>query len=330
MQSKQSNENEQLKEKEQIGKALRIILVRSFTYLSLLVIIVFVTYFLRRKPFQDTVPRGSKYMVAIVDGYSAYKAHIQGVREGLLFKGIHTVSYGASNLTDIKEDPVYVIGTERVKEALEKLPGHTIIGYARFREKPRPDYTGVFNGADWAEDLKLYKSILPGLKNIGVLYTESLPESTRQVEALQKFAQGQQNLAINAIPLSENGKDLKEKLESLLDKVDAFLGIIQDKNIEAALPVISASCLQRKIPFIGGGKIGAQMGALAALEYDQKRLGRQVADNILYQIIVHKKDPAKIPILLPQPDIFINLSTSYRLGIRFPEDIQSKAMEKYS
>lgn len=72
------------------------------------------------------------------------------------------------------------------------------------------------------------------------------------------------------------------------------------------------------------------MGALAALEYDQKRIGRQVADNIIYQIIRQNKTPAQIPILLPRPDIFVNLSTSYRLGIQLPKDIQAKAAEKYS
>jgi hypothetical protein len=341
------------KEKEDIGKALRIILVRSFTYLSLLVIIVFVIYFLRRKPFQDSVPPGSKYTVAIVDGYSKYKAHIQGVREGLLFKGIHTVSYDESSLENIKEDPVYVLGTERVKQALEKLSGRTVIGYAQFREKPSANYTGVFSGSDWAEDLKIYKSILPGIKTIGVLYTESIPESREQVNALKTFAQNHQDIEIKAVSISESGKDLEEKLDSLLDGgadpaarpglqgklgasgsgrpgIDALLEIVQDKNIEAALPIISMSCLNRKVPFIGGGKLGAQMGALAALEYDQRRLGRQVADTILYQIVKNKKPSAQIPILFPQPELFINISTSYKLGIQIPRDIQAKAMEKYS
>jgi len=333
------------KEKEDIGKALRIILVRSFTYLSLLVIIVFVIYFLRRKSFQESIPPGSKHMVAIVDGFLKYKAHIQGIREGLLFKGIYTVSYGESSLENIKEDTVYVLGTERVKQALEKLPGHTIIGYAQFREKPSDNYAGVFSGSNWAEDLKIYQSILPGIKTIGVLYTGSFPESREQVDALQAFAKNHQGLEIKAVSISEDGKDLKEKLESLLDAgahpatgapgggslgIDALWEIVQDKNIEAALPIISMSCLNRKIPFIGGGKLGAQMGALASLEYDQKRLGRQVAETIIYQIVKNQKPSVQIPILFPQPEIFINLSTSYKLGIQVPEDIQAKAMEKYS
>ena len=334
------------KEKEDMGKALRIILVRSFTYLSLLVIIVIVIYFLRRKSFQDSIPPGSKHMVAIVDGYAKYKAHIQGIREGLLFKGIYTVSYNdESSLENIKEDPVYVLGTERVKQALEKLSGHTIIGYAMIREKPCPNYTGVFSGSNWAGDLKIYQEILPGIKTIGVLYTESFPESREQVAALQAFAQNHQGLEIKAVSVSKDGKDLKEKLESLLGTeaapaagspggrspgIDALLEIVQDKNIEAALPVISMSCLNRKIPFIGGGKLGAQMGALAALEYDPKRLGRQVAETIIYQIVKKKTPSAQIPILFPQPEIFINLSTSYKLGIQIPGEIQAKAREKYS
>ncbi|MEW6381840.1 MAG: ABC transporter substrate binding protein [bacterium] len=320
----------QSKEKEDIGEALQVILVRSFTYLSLLVIIVIIIYFVRRKPFQDPVPPGARGMVAIVDGYAEYKAHIQGLREGLLFKGIHTIFYQESSLGEIKEDPVYVIGTEKVKRVLEKLPGRTIIGYAQFQEKPAANYTGVFSGFDWSESMKLYTSILPGLKTIGVLYSESIPGSREQVEALQNFARTSQGLEIKPLPIPENGRELPEKLDFLLDKIDALLGVVQDKNVEAALPVITSSCLNRRLPFIGGGKIGAQMGALAALEYDQKRLGRQVADNIIYQIIKQNKTPAQIPILLPRPDIFINLSTSYRLGIQLPKDIQAKAAEKYS
>jgi|GEM_PF-3400474 len=322
----------QSKEKENLGRALQIILARSFTYLSLLVIIIFIIYFVRRKPFQDSIPAGVRDIVAIVDGYSEYKAHIQGVREGLLFKGIHTIFYEESKLGEIKENPVYVIGTEKVKRVLEKLPGRTIIGYAQFQEKPADNYTGVFSGFDWAEGIKFYRRILPGLKRVGVIYSETIPWSREQFETLQSFVSSQPELdiEITPLPIPKNGRELQEKLDSLLNTVDALLGVVQDKNIEAALPIIISSCLNHKRPFIGGGKTGAQMGALAALEYDQKRLGRQVADTIISQIIRQHKTPAQIPILIPQPQIFINLSTSYKLGIQLPKDIKDQAAEKYS
>lgn len=315
-------------EKMDISKVLRIILIRSITYLSLLVIIIFAILYFRDRPIE--IPKGSepnpKNIIAIVNGYSRHKTHIKGLRDGLLFKGINFPCIEYTSIDEIKdEDLMYIFGADKVKSALKKFPERTIIGYARIREKPSANYSGIFSGFDWRKNLKLYRTILPEIKTIGLLYTLNLPESRKQVESLQEAAKDYPTLHIEALPVAENGRDLKKKLNSLLDNADAILGLVHDKNIEASLSVISASCLNRKIPFIGGGKAGAQMGALVALEYNQELLGRKVAE-IISQIIKSSENP---PIFFPQPEIFINISTSYKLNIIFPPDIRLKAKEKY-
>ena len=313
-----------------IRQVLRIILIRSITYLSLLVIIIFSILYLRQKDKYE-IPKGSepspKKMIAIVNGYSGHKTHIKGLRDGLLFKGINFPCVEYTSIDEIKdEDLMYIFGADKVESALKKFPERTIIGYARIREKPSANYTGIFSGFDWTKNLTLYRTILPEIKTIGLLYTPSLLKSREQLNSLQEAAKDYPNLHIEALPVAENGRDLKKKLNLLLDNnVDAFLGLVYDKNIGASLSVISTSCLNRKIPFIGGGKIGAQMGALVALEYNQELLGRKVAE-IFSKIIKSSEIP---PIFFPEPEIFINISTSYKLNIIFPPDIQLKAKEKY-
>jgi len=316
-------------EKMDIRQVLRIILIRSITYLSLLVIIIFAILYLRQKDRYE-IPKGaepnSKNVIAIVNGYSGHKTHIKGLRDGLLFKGINFPCVEYASIDEIKdENLIYIFGADKVESALKKFPERTIIGYAGIREKPLANYTGIFSGFDWTKNLELYRTILPEIKTIGLLYTLSQPESREQVEFLQRAAKDYPALHIEALPVADNGSDLKEKLHFLLDNADAVLGIIHDKNIEASLSVISASCLNRQIPFIGGGKAGAQMGALVALEYNQELLGRKIAE-IISQIIKSSEPP---PIFFPQPEIFINISTSYKLNIAFPPAIQLKAKEKY-
>jgi len=70
------------------------------------------------------------------------------------------------------------------------------------------------------------------------------------------------------------------------------------------------------------------MGALIALEYNQELLGRE-ASEIIRRLVKEHHEPGQIPIILPHPEIFINLSTSYKLGLQFPPHIQSSAKEKF-
>ncbi len=321
------------KEKMDISKVLRIIFIRSFTYLSLLVIVIFVILYLKNanRPYEPTGAESkSKKAIAIFDGRSAYKEHIKGLRDGLLYKGLNVPCIEYVSLEDIPEkDFLYIFGTEKVKLALESFPDRQIVGYAGFNEKPSPHYTGIFSGFDWKQTIKLYQTVLPQLKTLGILYTKEIIKSKEQYQAIEKVIMNEPTLEIKSYILSQEGKDLKEKLELLLsDNIDAFLGIIQDKNIEKGLSVISASCLNHKIPFLGGGKKGAQMGSLISLEYNQELLGRKAAE-IIFGLIKEQKTPDQIPINFPKPDIFINLSTSYKLNIHFPPTIHNQAKEKY-
>ena len=122
-----------------ISRVLRIIFIRSLTYLSLLVIIIFIILYLKQANRHE-VPKGaephSKNMIAIVDGHSEHKEHIKGLRDGLLYKGINFPCLEYKSIDEIKdENLIFIFGADKVKLALKKFPERTIIGYARIREK---------------------------------------------------------------------------------------------------------------------------------------------------------------------------------------------------
>lgn len=320
------------KEKRDISEALRIILVRSFTYLSLLVIIIFILSSLKRAN-QPNDPQKSPsqagQVIAIINGHGEHKQHLKGLRDGLLYSGINIPCLEYSSLAEINEqDILYLIGTDKVNEALKRFPHREIIGCAVFQEKPSEHYTGIFCGKDWVEVLKIYREVLPQFTTIGLLYAEDSPESLRQYEALQKIVKNEANLQIKTLPFSLKEKNLTLKLNAFLDTIDVFWGLPDDKNTEKLWATIAEICLSRKIPFIGGGKKAAQMGSLIALEYNQELLGRKAAE-ILVEVIKKNTPCVQIPILIPHPEIFVNLSTAYKLNIVFPQHILQQAKEKY-
>jgi ABC-type uncharacterized transport system substrate-binding protein len=322
------------KGKMDISRVLRIILVRSLTYLSLLVIVVFFILYLRKANRPSDVPLGSdaqsQKMIAIIDGRLEHKDHIKGLRDGLLYKGINVPCIAYSSLDDISEESFiyYVFGKEKVIQALQRFPESWVVGYAGIHQNISPSYTGIFSEFDWAWCFSKYREVLPQIRTVGLLYTESNQESREQIEAIQRFAENDPHFVILPVSISQDGGDLKEKLNSLIAETDVFLGILQDKNIEDALSIISSQCLSLKKPFIGGGRKGAQMGALIALEYNQELLGRK-ASEIIRLLVKEHKEPGQISITFPQPEVFINLSTSYKLGLQFPPHIQNSAKEKF-
>ena len=243
-----------------------------------------------------------------------------------LWNSVNYVLY--NSLDEVKDENIlYVLGIDKVRSALQRFPDRKIIGYASLQERPSMNYTGVFSGPDWIECLKVYREFLPGMRRIGVLYTLGHSDLEGQVEALQKFAEGDPDIEVKILSVAQNDGDLEGKLDSLSgENIDTLLVLGQDKNIHEALPLLSEYCLKRKIFFIGGGKAGAREGALISLDFDQDRVGRE-ATRIIARIIKDNKNPDQIPIAFPQPDIFINVASFYTLNLQLSPALRKKAKE---
>ncbi|MGA1874216.1 MAG: ABC transporter substrate-binding protein [bacterium] len=321
-------------ERLDINRVFRIISFRSLIYISLLVfLLALIKIYLDNQP----KPKGSNpqgvsrtYRLAMVNNSPEFKRHITGFQSGMtsLWNSINYVLY--NSLDEVKdEDILYVLGRDNVRLALQKFPDRKIIGYAGFQEKPSRNYTGVFSGPDWIECLNVYREFLPGIRRIGVLYTPGDPDLEDQVEALQKLAEGDPDLEITILSVPQNDGDLPGKLDSLSgENIDTFLALCQDKNIQQALPVISEYCLKNRIFLVGGGKAGAREGALISVDFDQERVGRE-ATRIIAQIVKDNKNPDQIPITFPQPDIFINVASFYKLNLQVPPALRKKAKEVF-
>ncbi|KKB96876.1 ABC transporter substrate binding protein [Candidatus Arcanobacter lacustris] len=187
--------------------------------------------------------------------------------------------------------------------------------------KPGGNVSGTRNSSPLKEQLALALSLVPGLKNIGVVLNMSESNSVYMLEKLQEAAR---NFAIEVkYKAVANSADIKLATETLADNVDAFF-LLQDSTVASSLPSLIKSATKYKKPVISSYVEAVEIGALGGLAFDEYNIGIQTGKMALRVLEgasignMDVEDPEKI-------DLVINQKQAKELGIKIPEDIIKKA-----
>jgi ABC-type uncharacterized transport system substrate-binding protein len=87
-------------------------------------------------------------------------------------------------------------------------------------------------------------------------------------------------------------------------------------------------CLQKRVPVLGISEKHVKQGALLALVFEPAGLGRQLGEQA--SRVLRRGSAAQIPPAPPRKfDLFVNLDTAKRLGIRFPDEVLRSAKRIY-
>ncbi len=135
-------------------------------------------------------------------------------------------------------------------------------------------------------------------------------------------------LELIAIEVS-NEKELPQKLDSLAKQVQGIWSVA-DHNLfkPKSTRYILINTLRKRMPFMGFSKYVVESGALFALDFDYKAVGRQ-AGYIVNQVIAGKS-PARIEVTTADVIWFhYNEKTAERIKIVIPEELAAIAKEVY-
>jgi putative ABC transport system substrate-binding protein len=214
---------------------------------------------------------------------------------------------------------VIALGQESISEALQ-LPTSVTVLYALVILPPqinRPNTAGMYMGTPIKEYLDLVASFLPSLKNICVIATPEV------LEVLDKSNQPH----LTAYQ-ARNAYDFVDTIKGL-DAADALL-LLPDISLltKTAIEESYLFSFRKKVPLLGISKKYVRQGALFALEFDPRqvgrRLGRMAAASLLGKGIAHNQ-------ALPAQhfNLYINRETAKKMGIIIPAEMLAHAKSVY-
>jgi putative tryptophan/tyrosine transport system substrate-binding protein len=169
--------------------------------------------------------------------------------------------------------------------------------------------------------LAMYKSLVPALKTLGVIYD---PEKTGPMVTEARGIADSLGFHLLASPVSSY-KAVPAALRSLLGKIDA-LWMVPDETVVTpeSFKFMLLTTFENNLPFVTVSDIFVEAGALASLSPDYTDVGRQgcqlatdIESGRLHSAEARVVPPAKV-------NLAINLKTASKIGLSLsPEVIQS-------
>jgi len=258
----------------------------------------------------------SQYLEAL----EAFRGYLeaQGMRAPLDVHALHgEASAAAAELQAARQgrpDLVLTLGSLATREAIRSVHDLPIVAGLVLTADDlgkAPNATGVYLEFPVETELAYLKKLLPGQRNVGVLFNPA--ENQARIDAAQRVAGG---LGLNLVPRRvESPRELPEALDSLNRRVDVLWGVADEMvlNSKTAKPILLFS-LRNRIPFVGLSENWVKAGAVYALDRDYKDIGRQCGEMALK--ILQGTAPAALPPAPPRKVLYsINLKSARMLKL---------------
>ncbi|MCM2271008.1 MAG: ABC transporter substrate-binding protein [candidate division Zixibacteria bacterium] len=199
-----------------------------------------------------------------------------------------------------------------------------VSGFVESFNRPGGNITGASLSIPPKTQFDYFKMIVPKLRTIGVLYTSNTEALIPQAKQVAK------GLGLDLVSIKVSGeKELPAAFDSL-SRVVQGIWSLADPNLFSpqATKFILLNALRRGIPLMGFSRNVVESGALFALDFDYKAVGRQ-AGEIASQIL-KGAEPGNVSVTTPDIIWFhYNEKTAQHINIAMPSDLVAVAKEVY-
>ncbi len=185
--------------------------------------------------------------------------------------------------------------------------------------------TGIAMEVPVKEQFRVFKSTIPTLKHIGVVYDPSKTEGLIRLARQEAQALG---IEVIAVKIS-HPKELPGAIRRLLPQVQGFW-MVPDSTVMTtdSIQFILLATLQENIPFMAFSSALVKSGALLSLSPDYFTIGKQ--SSSLIDKIRMNPNFVRGGIVYPEETHFsINLKTARILGIDISNEVLSQADEVF-
>ncbi len=181
------------------------------------------------------------------------------------------------------------------------------------REHPGGNVTGTSDQSSDAisTQINLIKKVLPKAKTIGILYTQSEPNSIVQKDEAKRLLEEKGFTVVEKTILDSN--NVKAAAESLMAEVDMVF-VPTDNIISSTMETVKQVSIKHKVPVFGGSTEMIAVGGLYNYGTNYEELGRQTA-RMLIRVLKGEK-PENIAVELPEKlELHTNQEMADALGI---------------
>ena len=181
------------------------------------------------------------------------------------------------------------------------------------REHPGGNVTGTSDQSSDAisTQINLIKKVLPKSKTIGILYTQSEPNSVVQKDEAKRLLEEKGFTVVEKTILDSN--NVKAAAESLMTEVDMVF-VPTDNIISSTMETVKQVSIKHKVPVFGGSTEMIAVGGLYNYGTNYEELGRQTA-RMLVRVLKGEK-PENIAVELPEKlELHTNQEMADALGI---------------
>ena len=181
------------------------------------------------------------------------------------------------------------------------------------REHPGGNVTGTSDQSSDAisTQINLIKKVLPKAKTIGILYTQSEPNSVVQKDEAKRLLEEKGFTVVEKTILDSN--NVKAAAESLMAEVDMVF-VPTDNIISSTMETVKQVSIKHKVPVFGGSTEMVAVGGIYNYGTNYEELGRQTA-RMLIRVLKGEK-PENIAVELPEKlELHTNQEMADALGI---------------
>lgn len=174
--------------------------------------------------------------------------------------------------------------------------------------------------------LAMYKSLVPTLKTLGVIYD---PEKTGSMVLEGRAIAETLGFQLLASRVSSH-KEVPAALRGLLGKIDA-LWMVPDETVVTpeSFKFLLLTAFENNLPFMTVSDIFVEAGALASLSPDYTEVGRQGC-QLATDLESGQLRPAEARVVPPgKINLAINLKTASKIGLTLPPEIVHSANKLY-
>ncbi len=233
--------------------------------------------------------------IAIIQPYniSAYYEAIEGFSDQLRrelkhdfqivvyesTEGLHAAMQQRSLTADASDiDLILTVGTQATSDIAQRVQDipvvFTMVLNADRGVLDAPNVVGASLNIPVELQFSMIKEVLPAAKNVGVIY-----DPGRNGAFIKESARTARQLGYNLKPFPVTSqKEIPQALERVGKEADVLWGIVDDTVYTSQMAqAIIQFAWKKQIPFIGTSEPYVKAGALWALTFDSKDIGRQSA-----------------------------------------------------
>lgn len=189
---------------------------------------------------------------------------------------------------------------------------------------PSKSVTGVIDYPPPLEaQINLMKSLLHGLKTVGVLYN---PGESNSVSVIKTFKEKAEKEGIRVIeaPVAK-AVDLALAVRKLVGKGVQALYVPQDNTVISAMPQLASLSYFHKVPVFTSDNGSVKEGAFASISYSYYTVGRKTGEYI--KRVLGGENIENLPITTPSSHkLYINTTAAQALGLELPENLFETAI----